>query len=106
VSEYEEMKECEQEVLLWWDRRGFPHESYANLSTYDRTVLHNCVCVPTQTTSPLQRRLLYRKLCSLRGITGRDFVDPVDSKTDEEIRTFFSPLTPKQGMLLVDWGCE
>lgn len=103
MSEYDDKKKREQEVRIWLENRGFLYERYENLSAYCKTLLHNSICTPTQTVSPEQRRKLYRALCAPEA--GRDYTDPVDSKTDEELRTFFSPLPRRQGRLLDDWGC-
>ena len=105
MSEHDDKGKCEPEVRLWLEKRGIPYEHYVNLPTFHKIVLHNCVCTPTQPTSYSQRRDLYRRLCSLGSIAGRYSIDPVDSMTDEQLRTFLSPLTPSQGILWDDWGC-
>ena len=106
MSKRDDMEALERQVRPWLEKRGIPIENYRNLPLTYKVWLHDQVCTQTYPLSDRQSRDLYRKLCSLRGIAERDFVDPVDSKTDEQLRTFFSPLTPNQGMLLVDWGCE
>ncbi len=92
-----------EHVDKWLKNRGVPYDRYENLSDYHKTVLHNSICIPTKSVSHEQRRKLYRALFTSEA--GRDYTDSVDSKTDEELRTFFSPLLPSQGILLVDWGC-
>ena len=106
MMESEDMKALERQVHPWLDNRAIPLQRYKNLQAHDKVVLHNLVCIPTHPTTASERRALYRKLCAQESIAGRKAIDPVDSMTDENLRAFFSPLTPSQGRLLVDWGCE
>ena len=91
------------EVGLWLMKKGIPYQRYDNLSAYLKGVLRNLVCRPTRPTTHRERQDLYKELCLPKG---RESIDPLDSMTDEQLRTFFSPLTPSQGELWVDWGCE
>ena len=102
----EDMEELEQQVRPWLKSKGIPLQRYKNLQAHDKVVLHNLVCIPTQLTTPSERRALYRKLYMPESIAGRKTIDPVDSMTDEDLKVFLSPLSPSQGILLVDWGCE
>ena len=106
MLEQDDVEAIEREVRLWFKKREIPPRAYMNLPDYYKVVLHNLVCIPTHLTTYSERRALYRKLCLPEGIAGRKTIDPVDSMTDEDLRTFFSPVTPSQGRLLVDWGCE
>lgn len=106
IGRYEDMKATERQVRLWLANRRFSPQDYRNLSSYHKDLLHKLVCTPTHPTTYAERRDLYRKLCSRGGMAGRDSIDPVDSMTDEDLRTFFSPLTPSQGVFWDDWGCE
>lgn len=105
MLEQEGREEFERQVNLWLKSRGIPFQRYENLQAHDKFVLRSLVCVPSQLTTPSERRSLYRKLCMPDIVVVRGAIDPVDSKTDEDLKTFFSPLPPSQGTL-VDWGCE
>ena len=85
----------EREVRQWLEKKGIPYQRYRNLSNHFKDVLRSQICIPTRTTSPLQRRELYKKLC-LPDIAGRDSIDPVQFMPDEEREKFFSPLTPSE----------
>lgn len=82
------------EVGLWLMKKGIPYQRYDNLSAYLKGVLRNLVCIPTRTTSPLQRKELWKALCLPdvgREIDQGDFVSP-----DEKLQEFFSPLAPSE----------
>jgi len=104
MSQNEEER-LKRHVRPWLEKREIPQQNYRNLPAYYKGLLHKQVCTPTHPTTYAERRDLYRKLCSPAGIAGRDSINPVDSMTDEDLRTFFSPLTPSQGRLSDDWGC-
>ncbi len=105
MSKHKDTEKLEQEVSPWLKKRGIPQENYRKLPFNYKILLHDLVCTQAYPSSPLQRRDLYRRLCSPGVIAGRESIDPVDTMTDEDLRTFFSPLTPSQGRLLDDWGC-
>ena len=79
------------EVGLWLMKKGTPYQRYDNLSAYLKGVLRNLVCIPTRTTSPTQRKDLWKELCLPnigRDLNPDDFVSP-----DEELQKLFSPLS-------------
>jgi hypothetical protein len=95
------MGEAEKQIYDWLHSRGIPLEDYVNLPSFYKGLLRKLVCEPTEPTSASQRRDLYRRICPQ--IAGRDGGDPVDSKTDDDLRTFFSPCSHDESF--VDWGC-
>ncbi len=105
MRRYEDIGATESQVLLWLDERGIPLENYRNLSCYDKGLLHEVACTGSHSLSERQRRSLYRTLVLPESRKGGS-IDPVDSQTSEELRTFFSALTPRQGSFGVDWGCD
>jgi len=95
---HEEMEACERQVRLWLEKRRIPQQRHENLQPSLKDVLRNLVCVPTRPTTYNQRRDLYQKLRLPESIAGRDSIDPVDFMPDEELRKFFSPLTPGESL--------
>ena len=95
MSNNEEMEAREREVSLWLDRKGIPYQIYGNLPSHNKVILRNLVCVPTQLTTPAERKDLYRKLF-IRDIAGRSSTDPSDFVPDEKIKETFMPLTPSE----------
>ena len=85
----------EREVRLWLEKKRIPYQRYRNLPNHFKDVLRNLICIPTRTTSPHQRRELYKKLC-LADVGGRDSIDPVEFVPDEELEKFFAPLAPSE----------
>ena len=84
----------ERGVSLWLKRKKISFRRYRNLSAYLKSVLRNLVCIPTRTTSPTQRKDLWKELCLPdigRYLNPDDFVPP-----DEELRKFFSPLSSSE----------
>ena len=93
MTKHEVNEAFEQQACRWLEKKGIPYQRYKNLPDYYKVVLHNLVCIPTHTTTYDQRKNLYKKLC-LSDIAGRESIDPADFMPDEELRKFFSPLTP------------
>ena len=97
MSKGENIEPNEQEVYRWLELRGIPQQYYENLSPSVKDIQRNLVCTPTRLTSPGQRKDLYQKLCLREMIAGRG---PVDGDylipPDDELRKFFSPLTPAE----------
>ncbi len=96
MSEHEDMQECEKEVCLWLEKRKIPYERYMNLSTSNKTVLHNSACTPTHPTTYTQREELYLELCLPESRAGIKYPHSGDFMTDEERQRLFSPLTPSE----------
>lgn len=83
----------EQEVSLWLERNTLS-EKYKKLQRHNKVVLRNLVCIPTRTTSPSQRKDLWKELCLPnigRDLNPDDFVPP-----DEELKKFFTPVAPSE----------
>jgi len=104
MLKHEDVEALEQQIRPWLEKMGITQQSYMNLLSYDKNLLHDVICGRIR-PSARQRRDLYRKLCSPETIAGRDSMDPVDSMTDDDLTDFFRPLTPSQAELPVDWGC-
>ena len=85
----------EREVSSWLDNKGIPLQRYQNLEKHERVVLQNLLCIPTRSTSPTQRKDLYKKLCLL-DIAGKGSVDPSDFVPDDKIEEFFTPIAPSK----------
>jgi len=96
MSEHKDTEKYEQEVRLWLEKRGIPHERYMNLPTSNKVVLHDSVCPPTRPTTYAQREELYRKLCLPESRAGIKSPHPGGFTTDEGRQRLFSPLTPSE----------
>ena len=85
----------ERGVSLWLKKNKISFRRYRKLSAYLKGVLRNLVCISTRTTSPTQRKDLYKELClpdiARTGIDPDDFVPP-----DERLKEFFSPVAPSE----------
>ena len=103
ISQNNNKVNCEREIRLWLDNREIPYQNYTNLSIYDKKLLQDCVCIPTRITSALQRRKLYSKLCSSLELRVCSY-SAVDSMTDEDLKSFFSPLSDHEKMPKDEWG--
>jgi len=96
MSKHEDMEALERQIRPWLEKRRIPRQRYENLQPFDKDMLQKMVCMPTRPTTYNQRRDLYQKLCLPESIAGRESIDPVDFMPDEELRKFFSPLTPSE----------
>ncbi len=85
-----------REVSLWLGKKEIPYQSYRNLSTHNKAVLHNLICIPPRLTTYSQRKDLYKKLCLPDTVAGKNSIDPNDSMPDEELKKFFTPLAPSE----------
>ena len=94
MSGHGDMEALELDVRLWLEKNRIPERIYEKLSSYHKDALHKQIYQPTGLVTDRERRDLYRKLCSPAGIAGRNSINPVDYMTDEDLRKFFSPLTP------------
>lgn len=84
----------EREISLWLKKNGSSYEKYKNLRSPNKVVLRNLVCIPTRTTSPAQRKDLWKELCLPdigRDLNPDDFVPP-----DEVLEKFFTPVAPSE----------
>ena len=95
MMRHENEETLEREVRLWLERKGIPYQIYGNFPPHNKVTLRNLVCVPTQLTTPAERKDLYRKLF-VRDIAGRGSTDPSDFVPDEKIKETFMPLTPSE----------
>lgn len=94
---YRDNKTIVSEIGSWLMEKGIPYQRYDNLSAYLKVVLHNLVFMPTCLTTARERKDLYINLC-LPDI-GRD-LNPDDLvPTDEELRKFFTPVSPSETFL-------
>lgn len=88
------MEPVKLNIRLWLEKNGFPQGIYIKLHPIYKDLLRKLICPPFGLTTAKERRDLYRKLCSLTGVAGRDSIYPAGNMTDEDIEKFFSPLTP------------
>ena len=100
MSKHGAVEAFERQVRPWLEKRRIPQQRYENLQPFDKDVLHNLVCTPTHPTTYNQRRDLYQKLCltemiARKGPVDGDYLIP----PDDELRKFFSPLTPAEKLL-------
>ena len=91
---YKEEKKQWQEIRFWLGVRGINLSIYDKLPEHIKNVLHNCICVPVQTTTHRQRENLLRALQNVA--EGRDSVDSLDHMTAEERERLLSPPTEKE----------
>ena len=97
MRKHEDNEALERQVCRWLEKKVIPYQRYRNLPPHNKEVLRNLVCEPTGLTTYDERKDLYKKLC-LSDIVGRKSIDPVDFMPDEELRRFFSPLTPSESL--------
>jgi hypothetical protein len=93
TSNREDMEALERWIRPWLKKMGIPRHHYTNLSSDEKVLLHNLVCMRTSSSSAAQRRTLYQKLALGEGrLDRRKGVASVDPVTDEAIKEFFTPL--------------
>jgi hypothetical protein len=95
------INKCEQEIQLWFESRGLPLSIHYRLSGYFKGLLRDSLCIPTKPISDLQRRELYNNIFSFP--ESRNFFYG-DNLTDDDLRSFFSPLSDRDKMPKDDWG--
>ena len=91
MTEEENSLSIRREVDLWLKANVIPKRNYVSLASYYKDLLHKQICTPTKPTTASQRRDLYEKLFLSGIVSGREFTDSVNRKTDAEIKEFFSP---------------
>ena len=97
--------DCEKDVNIWLNKMELPDGIYNKLSTYQKGVLHRCVCKPTKPVSLEERRKLYNALCSTIEFRSSNY-KPSEEVTDEYLKDFFAPLSQRDRMPKDEWGGE
>ena len=98
MLEQDDVEAIEREVRLWFKKRKIPPRAYMKLPLSDKVLLCGQVCGRTH-ADEWQLRDLYRKLLlfQMRGAKAYSTeVNLITDKTDEELREFFSPLSPSE----------
>jgi hypothetical protein len=93
--DYTEAKTRWQEIRLFLGIRGIPLSEYDRLPPHLKTILHKCICTPTQVTTDRQRSELYTALTG-NMVAGRGDIDTLTPFLVEERENFLRPITENE----------